>query len=82
MFLWGLQSFWLMVALDYAWGRYTQALTARRASSAATWSVFLFLVGATVTQGYLENQWTLIPAAVGAWVGTWLSARRSNGEAE
>jgi hypothetical protein len=38
---------------------------------ASGWAVALFLLGAVTVLGYTKNRWLLIPAALGAFAGTW-----------
>ena len=63
-----------MGALDFAWARYTVALGERRLA-AANWALLLFALGAVVTRTYVEHEWTIVPAGLGAWAGTYAGGK-------
>lgn len=65
-----------MAVLDFAWTRYTLSLGRGTPARSATWAMLLFMLGACVTRGYTLHEWTILPAALGAWVGTYLGDRR------
>lgn len=66
-----------LFALDFVWAKYTHALTAKRpVASGALASVLIVLSGAAAV-GYTSDPWLLIPAALGAFAGTWCAVRKS-----
>lgn len=68
-------TFISMLACDVCWSKYTLNAAAKRAHAAAFWSVGIMLTGAFAVLGYTHDQWLLIPAASGAWIGTFLTVR-------
>jgi hypothetical protein len=69
-------AFLAMIAVDIAWAKYIIAASDRRAVAAAFWSCAIVLGGAVVTLAYVDNAWNLIPACIGATVGTYWTVRR------
>lgn len=69
---------WMFVAafmLDIIWARYTIALADRRALQAGGWSMLIFLVGGGLSVAYVHNPRLLIPAALGAFAGTYYAVK-------
>lgn len=66
-----LATFVAMFATDLAWAAYVASVKAGAALTSASWSVALFLLGALTVLGYTKNRRLLIPAAAGAFAGTW-----------
>jgi hypothetical protein len=64
-----------MFALDFFWARYTAAVTDKAAAKAAGWAAFIILVSGFVTTSYVHDHWLLIPAAFGAFAGTYAAIR-------
>lgn len=64
-----------MTALDFTYAEYTKAAAERRLYPACGWAVVLYLLGGFVAINYIGNHWMLIPAAFGAFAGTWLSIK-------
>lgn len=58
---------------DALWTGWMRAVDARDPALASLFSVSLVLTSAYVTVAYVENRKLLIPAALGAFVGTYLS---------
>jgi hypothetical protein len=69
-------SFLAMIAVDVMWARYIMAAADRRAGTAALYSCGIVLGGAVVTLAYVDSAWNLIPACIGATVGTYWTVRR------
>jgi hypothetical protein len=55
---------------DVAWARYVGHVAAGSRWSAGIWSVILFLLGAFAVVSYTTNKMLLIPATIGAFLGT------------
>lgn len=68
--------FMCTVIADIAWTRYTLAVTQRRPHVAAAWSAAIILIGAVTVIAYTDNPLYVLPAAAGAYVGTWLAVRK------
>ncbi len=66
-----LATFIAMFATDLFWALYIASVKAESPMTAAGWAVALFLLGAVAVLGYTRNRWLLIPAACGAFCGTW-----------
>jgi hypothetical protein len=64
-----------MTALDFCYGEYTKAAADRRLYPAASWAMVLYLLGGFVAISYIDNHWMMVPAAFGAFSGTYLSIR-------
>jgi lipid-A-disaccharide synthase-like uncharacterized protein len=67
---------WLLVfvamfAMDFVWARYTHAIAEHRAMPASFWAVAILGFSGYVTTSYVKDPWMLIPAGVGAFMGTW-----------
>jgi hypothetical protein len=63
-------------AYDIAWARYTSAVSQRRAVRAAWWSATIYAFGAFATIQYTRDPWLIIPALLGAFLGTWIGVVR------
>ena len=73
---------WLAVFItaalaDVAWASWTMHAGERRAAAAATWGVGIVLLGSVAVRAYVDSAWYLIPTCAGAWVGTYVTVRRS-----
>lgn len=55
---------------DILWARYGLAVAARAVAPAAAWSIGIVLLGAFTVSEYTTNHWLIIPAALGAGLGT------------
>ncbi len=65
----------VMTLTDIVWARYTAAIANDSAAWAGVWSVGIILFGSFVTIAYVNDAWALIPAACGAFTGTYLSVK-------
>ena len=59
-----------MFALDFVWAKYTFAMTEKRSFLSGNLAGLIILLSGIATIGYVEDPWMLIPAAMGAWLGT------------
>jgi hypothetical protein len=69
---------WLTVGatvalLDYLWGVYIKSIAQRKVKTAMATSVIIYVGGASVTLSYIDNPVLLVPAAIGAAIGTWFA---------
>lgn len=62
-----------MVVLDYVWALYISACSDGKRMPAAYLSSALIAISGLVTVGYVQEPWLLVPAALGAFVGTWFA---------
>jgi hypothetical protein len=60
---------------DLAWARYTVSVAAGRRQPAAAWSAAIVVLGAVSLIGYAHNPLLVLPAAAGAYLGTWVAMR-------
>jgi hypothetical protein len=71
-----LAAFAVMAALDYAWVRYTRIVVEGRATQAATWAASLQVLTCVNTILYTGDPWTIPGVIAGAFVGTYMGARK------
>jgi hypothetical protein len=62
--------FGAMFALDFVWAHYTRSVNDDRCFMAGVWAVAIILFAGTAQIGYTGNHWMLIPASLGAFLGT------------
>lgn len=60
-----------LALLDFCWAKYIHHLADRHAVQAGLWSGVITLGSAFAVISYTANHWLLIPAVLGAFVGTW-----------
>lgn len=70
-----LLAFGAVFALDFVWAKYTYAMTARRPIAAGIYAALIFGLGGIAVLTYAANPWMLVPAALGAFFGTWAAVR-------
>lgn len=58
---------------DITWTRWTQMVTAGRAVAASLWAMSIVVSSFLYVDAYLHSRWYVIPLALGAGVGTWLT---------
>ena len=61
------------VVLDFIFARYNIACAQRRSLAASGWATGIVFCSGYVTIEFVSNNRMLIPAALGAFVGTYLS---------
>ena len=75
--------FW-MLGTDWLWTFYIRRSAEGRALASGFFSLLIMAVGGTVAINYVHNRWLLIPAALGAGVGTassvWWDHRRKQAD--
>jgi hypothetical protein len=69
-------TFVAMAALDYVWAYYQRAVTQKAPVRAAQLSAMLIVLNAGVVLSYADDHWMILPAAAGAFIGTYYSVRR------
>ena len=62
-----------MIITDVCWAYYFIKIGERKATHAGIWAVLLFLSGAVVTTNYVGDNTLIIAAAMGAFIGTWIT---------
>lgn len=63
-------------ALDFVWAYYTKAVTERAEWRAAWWAAGIMVLGGIGQIGYVNDPVLLIPAALGAFGGTFAAIKR------
>jgi hypothetical protein len=67
--------FFAVAIVDVFWTRYFQATAEKKATQAGIFSSFIILFGAISTRAYVHDGWLIIPAALGAYLGTYLTVK-------
>jgi hypothetical protein len=67
--------FFGVAIVDFFWTRYFQATAEKKATQAGIFSSCIILFGAITTRAYVHDGWLIIPAALGAYVGTFLTVK-------
>lgn len=57
---------------DAIWARYISAISSNSKLAASGWSVLVIGLGAYVIVSYVEDRRLVLPAMVGAFIGTYL----------
>lgn len=73
----GAVVFALMVALDFVWARYTIALQTQKHGRASLHAGLIFMLNGVVTLAYVGSPLLLVPAVLGAVLGTYAGSRIS-----
>jgi len=67
---------------DTLWAIYIRRVTHGKTLSASTLSAIIIIAGGLVAIEYIGNNWYLLPAAIGAFVGTFLTIKFDNRKAK
>ena len=70
-----LLAFFGMVALDFVWARYTITLIKKHHAVSGTYAAIIMLLNGVVVVTYVSNPWMILPAAAGAFVGTFIGGK-------
>ncbi len=68
-------TFLALFVTDVCWAFYIGKVKEGNSFHAAKWAVFLYVTSAIGTIGIVSNPWLLIPAALGAFAGTFLAVK-------
>ncbi len=68
--------FVITLLVDIAWTKYLLRAAEKRAHPASMWSAVIVGLGGLNVLVYTQNPWALIPAAAGAYIGTWWTIKR------
>ncbi len=66
-----------MAITDYLYTKWMQSVTAYNKHSAGTYAALLILMTSIVTKSYVEDIYMIVPAMLGAYVGTVVAIRKS-----
>ena len=70
-----LGAFVAMFCLDFVWGHYTRNVADGKRIPSAAWAAAIVAFNGTVTLFYVGDPWTMVPAALGAFAGTYASVK-------
>ena len=69
-----------MFVLDFVWTHYTKAIQNHLPFPAASWAVAITGLNGLAQIGYVADPWLLIPAAAGAFGGTYSAMKLTRKE--
>lgn len=72
----GLAVFLSVGCADVCWTKYMQGVAAKEPVCAGLWSAMIVIVGSISVMAYVNDPVYLIPAALGAFFGTFWSVRK------
>ena len=61
-----------VVISDFIWAKYMFAISTSDALGAASWAVCVIALGAYLVVSYVEDKRLVLPACIGAFIGTYL----------
>lgn len=61
---------------DVFWARWSIESAKKHAGRAAFWGAWIVLIGVVNIDAYIDSRWYVIPAALGAALGTYVAVRR------
>ena len=61
-----------MAVVDFAFARYTYAMAHKRPFEGASYAAALLVIQGAIVLVYVQDPWMLIPAAAGAFLGTYI----------
>lgn len=76
-----LAVFAAMVVLDFVWAFYTLALTNHQSLRAGLYAGAWMTTQGFITVSYVVDHWLLVPAIIGAMVGTYAASKMLKGTA-
>jgi uncharacterized membrane protein YfcA len=68
-------TFFALFFTDVFYTYYLQAVQNNEAMKASLWGVVVFFVAAIAVVNYTTNHWLLVPACLGAFLGTYVGIR-------
>ena len=60
-----------MLISDFTWAKYIATVAAHSSLAAAIYGVIVVVLGAYIVVSYVEDKRLIIPAAIGAFIGTY-----------
>ena len=64
-------TFLALFVTDIFYTQYLSSVNNKQAVKASAWAAVVFIVASVAVINYTEDHWQLIPAALGAFAGTW-----------
>ena len=68
-------TFFAVFFTDVFYTYYLKAVQDEQVMRASSWAAIVFLIACVAVINYTTNQWLLVPAAVGAFCGTWVGMK-------
>jgi hypothetical protein len=68
-------TFFAVFFTDIFYTYYLKAVQDEQVMRASMWAAVVFLIACVAVINYTTNYWLLIPAAVGAFCGTWVGMK-------
>jgi hypothetical protein len=69
-------TFTAMLFVDVCWAKYFLSVSKHKPLPSAMWGSLIVLFGAISTINYVQDKWMLVPAVLGAFVGSYFTVRR------
>lgn len=73
-----LYVFAILFALDWIYAKYTKAVGSGHPAMAGVLAAGIISLTGIATVSYVADHWLLIPAALGAFCGTWVAMRKKS----
>lgn len=73
-----LAVFTVTVTADYVWAEWAAAIARKRAHAAAMWGAGTVVCAGLMAIFVTKDPWLILPGALGAYVGTFISVRRGS----
>lgn len=71
-----ISAFILTAVVDILWAKYIKAVSETRPVMAGFFALVLYILGGTVTLMFVAEPFMIIPAACGAFLGTYLGVKK------
>ena len=68
-------TFFALFFTDVFYTYYLRAVATDRALAASAWAVVVYIIASVAVINYTADHWSLIPAGLGAFCGTWVGMR-------
>jgi len=68
-------TFFALFFTDVFYTYYLRAVADDRALTASAWAVVVYIIASVAVINYTADHWSLIPAGLGAFCGTWVGMR-------
>jgi hypothetical protein len=69
----GVVVFAATIVSDFVWAKYMASVAGGTPLVAANWSVLIIAIGAYLVVSYVDDKRLIVPACMGAWLGTYLA---------
>jgi len=70
-----LAAFFGMFFTDIFYTYYLKAIYEERAIAASNWAVVVYFIASFLIIGYTTDHWIILPAILGAWLGTFVGLK-------